>query len=74
MKQGKMIMAEREYDMEVGSPHFDIRFVKDLKNRLSLVISWTRDTQFPNFVHMRLITIHMGSPWYTHITCYTNTD
>lgn len=72
MSKYVMKMGDIAYEMDVGPPSFDIRVERDIRGRPTLIISWTRDTQFLNFIHMRMITIHLGRPWFTHISCFTD--
>lgn len=67
-------IGDRQYHLEFGPPAFDWTFDRGLKGEKVLILSWVRESQFRNIIFLRLITLRLRWPFFTHVAAVTNRD
>lgn len=68
------LIGGEKYQFELGYPLLNIYFEKNVRGRCAMVIHIVRMTQFPNIVWLRLITFHLGYPWFRRIAVLTDVN
>lgn len=54
------------YILELASAQFEWEYTRGTRGERVLFFSWRRETQFKNIIYLRLITLRLCRPFFTH--------